>query len=147
MNISFICTGNTCRSPMACALFKSLDTKDRSVISRGLSHEGPAPVSTNAVIAMEELGIDISNHRSKQVTYEDIEKSNLILTMGYFHKDTILRINPGAKNKVFTLYEYALGINKEVADPFMQNIEVYKKTRDELKMLIEAVLKRLDEDK
>jgi len=146
MNISFICTGNTCRSPMACALFKSLDTRGRNAISRGLSHESNIPVSKNAVLAMEELGIDISAHKSKQVRYEDIEESDLILTMGRFHKDAILNMNPNAKLKVFTIYEYALGLNKEVADPFMQSVEVYKKSRDELKMLVEAVLKRLEEN-
>ena len=71
MNILFICTGNTCRSPMAEGYLNSLKLPNLEVLSRGLAAQGDH-VSKNAAIAMEEKGINLNNHISAPVTDADL---------------------------------------------------------------------------
>ncbi len=120
MKVLFVCTGNTCRSPMAEGAFNSLK---KGAISRGLmANEGEA-ASLNAIEAMKELGMDISGHKSHMLTIEDINEADLILTMTKRHKEAILWAVEDAKDKVFTLGEYAGG--EDVSDPYGGDLEEY----------------------
>ena len=65
-NVVFLCTGNTCRSPMAEGYLKSKKLKGYEIISRGLSADG-SPAANNSVNVMLEAGIDITKHISKQI--------------------------------------------------------------------------------
>ena len=71
MNIIFVCTGNTCRSPMAEGYLKSKNIEGLTVISRGVLADG-SPISQNSEISMGEIGINLSGHISKQLSIEDI---------------------------------------------------------------------------
>lgn len=119
--IIFVCTGNTCRSPMAEGYLKSKNRKDIEVLSRGLAADG-SPVSENSVAAMRELGIDISGHVSKQLTFKDIDESCIFICMSSSHAD-VLEGSGFDKMKL-----HVLGI----CDPYGQDLEAYKKCRDEI---------------
>ncbi|MBR3961706.1 MAG: low molecular weight phosphatase family protein, partial [Clostridia bacterium] len=84
MKIIFVCTGNTCRSPMAEGYLKSLNIGGLEVASRGLQAGGG--VSENSVAAMQEIGIDISAHTPRNLTREEIDGADIIVCMTATHK-------------------------------------------------------------
>ena len=86
--IIFVCTGNTCRSPMAEGYLKSKNRKDLEVLSRGLAADG-SPVSENSMLSMKELGIDISDHISKQLSFSDVDSSSIFICMSSSHADVL----------------------------------------------------------
>ena len=100
MQILFVCTGNTCRSSMAEALFKDMikkhypdKLKDIKVMSAGVAARDGDKASPNAIRAMEELGIDLAFHSATQLTAELISEADLILTMTQRHRDMVLIMN------------------------------------------------------
>ncbi len=136
MKVLFVCTGNTCRSPMAEGIYNSIS---HGAFSRGLYAEGGS-ASINAIKAMEKLGIDISHHNSTQLTKEDLENADLVLTMTKGHKGAILSVFPG-EDKVFTIGEYAGGY--DVIDPYGGSEEVYEACAEELYSYIERIVEKL----
>ena len=123
MNILFVCTGNTCRSPMAEGILKSLN-KDIDVCSRGLYVPDATAPSYGSINAMEKMDIDISSHRSKQLTYADCDDADLIITMTDSHKKTILQACESCSEKTFTLAEFA-GEEGDISDPFGRDDNAY----------------------
>ena len=128
MNILLVCTGNTCRSPMAEGYLKSLGIKDLTVKSCGLCATGES-ASENSVKVMKEIGIDISDHISRQITKEDIDLADKIICMSESHKQFLFSV---AENKLLVLGE-------GISDPFGCGIDVYKKCRDEIISAINAL--------
>ena len=132
--ILFVCTGNTCRSPMAEGLLRSQDST-LSVSSAGLFADG-SPVSAHAVSALSELGIDISGHRSRQITPAMTEEADLILTMTDAHCSMLKNAMPQAASKIFTLAQWA-GEDGSISDPFGKDQEAYNLCRDQILTLIQ----------
>ena len=103
---------------------------------------------------MQEHGIDLSGHRSKQVDFDLLDQYDLILTMTQDHKRYILNLRPDLANKVFLIKEFAYQERQEtnplnekmnkadsdVSDPFGQSVAVYHRTATELLQAIEAIL-------
>lgn len=143
MKVLFVCTGNTCRSPMAEGILREIAREkglDIEVNSKGLAvfqNSGPAE---NSIKVMEEIGIDIKNHISKMLDKETVKNFDLILTMSRSHRDMI-KIDSNNKD-VWTLKEYVHGEDLDVEDPFGGNIEIYRRTRDEIVLLIEEMIKK-----
>lgn len=136
-SILFICSGNTCRSPMCEWYFNHLIKKnnlDEKIYasSAGLLGFGDKPASNNSIAVMKELAIDISSHKSKMLTMDMLDKFDLILTMGAEHKRILLQFNPEYTDKIFTLKEFTMNDANDIdiTDPFGEDIEFYRKTRD-----------------
>ncbi|MCX7714342.1 MAG: low molecular weight protein arginine phosphatase [Clostridia bacterium] len=126
MNILFICTGNTCRSPMAEGLMRKIAQDyrlDISVESAGIFAQSGEPASRYAIEAMAEYGVDISAHKAKQVTEELLKKSDIVLTMTQSHKEMLFSI----AESVYTLNEYA-NVDGDIPDPYGGSLEEYKET-------------------
>ncbi len=148
-NILFVCTGNTCRSSMAEALFKDMLEKldeemdEIKVHSAGIYATQNLSASAHAIDVMRNRGIDLSKHKSRLLTEKMIDEADLILTMTLRHKQGILNIAPEAENKVFTLKEYVAEENEhilDIIDPFGQSVEVYEKTAEEIKQALKTVM-------
>lgn len=137
MNILFVCTGNTCRSPMAEGLFKKIAGDndfecELNIYSGGMNANEGEGANPKAVAVLEEYDVDISEHRAKNVDAQTIADADLILTMTASHKDMLLYLFGGAaEEKTFTLLEYA-GENGDIADPYGGDINVYKKCAKEI---------------
>lgn len=139
MNIYLICTGNTCRSPMAEALLRSRYINEVTVRSAGIHASNGMPISMNAKKLIEEAQLP-HTPVSKSVTIEDIEWADVILTMTESHKQAMIHSFPDVKQKTYTLKEFAgFKKDKDVQDPFGGNLTQYKQTFDELSMLMDAV--------
>ena len=132
MNILFVCTGNTCRSPMAEGYLKSKGIKGATVLSRGLACDG-SPVSLNSKKAMAEAGIDISSHISRQITADDINKADKIICLSPSHKSVLLSAGV-PENKLYILGD-------GISDPFGGSIEIYRQCRDEIFAAIDMLIK------
>lgn len=121
MNILFVCTGNTCRSPMAEGYLRAKNTQNINASSCGLFADG-SPVSQNSALAMDEIQIDISSHISKQITKADIENADRIICMSPSHKQTLESI--GVTN--------AEVLGGGIFDPYGQDLESYRLCRDQI---------------
>lgn len=138
MNILYICTGNTCRSPMAKLLTEmEADRKaqDVTVRSRGMAaHDGEA-MSVGAVKVMAEEGINATFHKAKTVTEADMAWADKIYAMTHTMAANLKRGWPEYEDKIEAFAE------KDVIDPFGASLDIYRVTRDRLKEEIENKLK------
>lgn len=147
----FICSGNTCRSPMAKGLLikhleeRNPELRDKiEVVTAGTYPHPGDTASPGAREAMEEVGIDISNHRAQPVAEEMLAAADLILTMTRAHRDYLTRIY-GEDNRIHSLYEF-LGQDGDVLDPYGGDSDTYRACRDELRQLMEMLVEKLENE-
>lgn len=146
--ILFVCTGNTCRSPIAEYLVKRVITEkdlELRAASAGLTADG-MPISENSNRVLTLNGIDVSDHTSTLLNEENLRESWLVLTMTTNHKNKILQLYPTSASKVYTLSEYA-GLDNDIADPIGKDIEYYKNTFDEINEKVKIIFEKIKEER
>ena len=146
MRLLFVCTGNTCRSPMAALLARraaeELGLGGLEFGSAGIAAQEGQPASAGARRAMETRGLSLEAHRARRLTPELAAEADLILTMTNPHAEAVRQAAPQAK--VFPLGEYT-GEPGGVADPWGGPDPVYEACARELERLAPAAVKRLAE--
>jgi L-threonylcarbamoyladenylate synthase len=145
----FVCSGNTCRSPMAEAIARSMVDPDKGedqrgekprveFVSAGVMAMHGAPASEAAVAAMRDRGIDLASHRSQPLTQSLIDRADAIFTMTSSHRDAVLELAPGASEKT-----HRLDPDRDITDPVGADEVVYKQTAE---MIEQALQRRLQEE-
>ena len=144
--IIFVCTGNSCRSPMAEGLFRKLiseklggsvedlDELGYTIESAGLLAFPGGTASENAVRVMKERGIDLRQHRTRPLTVEMIQASDHIYALSQGHLDQITQSGVGVKENVSLLTEHG------VPDPVGGDIEIYRQCADSIEDGIRKLL-------
>ena len=141
--IVFVCTANTCRSPMAAALFRhALDAQDEplhslSVSSVGISAYPGQPASANSVRALKKVGIDIGSHRSQPLTQEIVDRALAFFCMTETHLAMLhYQIEPPPQN-AFLMRQFISGVDDtQIPDPFGMELRQYEACRDSM---VEAI--------
>lgn len=138
--IVFICTGNTCRSPMAEGFFRALGGEKKTglaALSAGMYTSDGLPASGNAVTAAAELGADITSHRSRMLTPELAREAKYLVCMTGAHYDRLCELFPDCADKIFTL------LPEDISDPFGGDLATYRRSAAEIDKGVQAVIKNL----
>lgn len=149
-DILFVCTGNTCRSPMAEAITKKLwqapgkeKIKIHSAGTVALPGFKAAPLT---IRTLKERGININSHRSTPLTTKMAEEADLVLVMEQKHKKQVLYLSPSAEGKVFLLKHFALGIEEDIDDPIGGSQQNYQECVQEIEESLRGLICKLSEN-
>lgn len=137
----FVCTGNTCRSPLASAFVAAL-LAGWEVESAGLAVYESTGASAHAIAVGAEHGLDLKRHISRQLTPEMLLDADLVLAMTSGHAKSIRDSFPRYAGKVYTLKEF-LGQPGDVADPYGGGPDIYRTAARELCGLAEQLAEKL----
>lgn len=150
--ILFVCTGNTCRSPLA-EYYTKFRIKEEKLNFRtasvGFVCSGNSMALHSSTI-LDELGIEHESHLSRIIELNDIKDSWLILTMAASHKKRLIEMSPESENRVFTLSEFCgkdfCQPDCDIDDPYGLDISFYRCTFDLIKERIDCLLKKISKE-
>jgi L-threonylcarbamoyladenylate synthase len=152
-SILFVCTGNTCRSPMAEGLFRSLlsdrlkcredelPSRGFQVGSAGVAALPGAPASPNTLEVLDQAGIDLTGHASQPVTEQLVAWADLVLTMTSRHLSAVVGAFPDSSSKVQLLCPEG-----DVADPFGGDLRDYQECGEQIRLCLEYWLDQVMSD-
>lgn len=149
--IVFVCTGNICRSPMAAGLLRAKLPKHLkskvTIESAGTMGIEYSLASENAIEAMHEKGIDITDHQSLGVSDKVVKGADIIFALAEDHRHYLESNFPYVRDNVFLLRTFGRDHKKtgsvSVADPIGGSIEIYERCRDTIEREIDRILPRL----
>jgi len=149
--IVMVCTGNICRSPMAEWLLRHLlpvDLKGRvEVSSAGIGALHGHQAADHAITVMARLGIDMRNHRARQLTPNIVRQADLALAMESHHLQFILRSNIWSKPRTRLLTEFGPPTKRpDIEDPYGKPLSAYENCIAAMRPCIEGLIAWLSEE-
>ena len=147
MRILFVCSGNTCRSPLAEAITRRMiadaGRTDVEVWSAGTNAWDGSSASDGALLVAMERGLDLSEHRARQLDADIVENSDLILVMAPSHLVRVKDLSPNANVHLLGGFTSGESEGRSVQDPFGGDLTAYRDTVDELQRELAHLLDRI----
>jgi protein-tyrosine phosphatase len=141
--ILFVCTGNTCRSPMAAAIAGGMVERSNddivTVISAGIATADGMPAAPEAIETVRRMGLDLSSHRTRMFSRSLCASADVIYVMTAAHRARVLEVDPSAESKTFLLDP-----DGDVLDPIGLPLSAYEATARQMQGLITDRLKEFD---
>ncbi|MEM1208033.1 MAG: low molecular weight protein arginine phosphatase [Planctomycetota bacterium] len=144
-----VCSGNTCRSPMAEAFMRQMldeaggvhapGLEGVEVTSAGVFAGAGQPATEEASVAAAAYGAELNGHRSTPLTREAVAEADLIYTMTDAHRNAVLAMAPEAKGKT-----QRLDPRSDIADPFGGTQDVYRDTAEQIRAALSSRIKELN---
>jgi protein-tyrosine phosphatase len=147
-NLLFVCSGNTCRSPLARAITLELvDTRGWThvrVDSAGTAALPALPASANAIAVAKEHGLDLTPHRSQALTHDLLDWADLILVMSPSQLLAVVDLGGGERVALATDFLEGPGLGAAIEDPFGGDMDAYRRTCDKIREAVTGVLDKLE---
>jgi protein-tyrosine-phosphatase len=140
-SILFVCTANICRSPIAMGMLRNMLEErhiegDWQVDSAGTwGLEGDPPAAGSRAV-MENVGIDISDHKARRVDYDLLKSYDLILTMELGHKEALCMEFTEFAERIYMLSEMA-GDKSDIKDPYGGPYSGYEQAAEDIQLYLE----------
>ncbi len=147
-NLLFVCTGNTCRSPMAAAVARDAVARRGwrhvAVQSAVLSALTGSPAAENAVRVAGERGLDLTGHGAQPLTPELVDWADLVLGMSPSHLIGIADMGGAEKAALLTDFVDGPGLGRAIEDPIGGDADTYRRTLAQVTEAVEGILERLE---
>lgn len=145
--ILFVCSGNTCRSPLAEAIARNVLAArlgfEVEIASAGTSAIDGAPASRHSMEVAGQHGLDLSGHRSRPLSTDLVRNADLIVTMGVRHREVVGEIDPDSLESTFLLTNFSDRHHGDIPDPIGGGRDIYEQTYLVIRDCIETMTPRL----
>lgn len=139
LKLLFVCTGNTCRSPMAEGLAREMFGDLAQISSAGMAAWEGEEISAHALEILKEQNVDLNKHRARRITEELIADVDWVITMTLAQEEGLKHLFPQHAPKICRLGHWG-DHKKDIRDPWMGSLDIYRQTAREIKELL-SVLK------
>jgi protein-tyrosine-phosphatase len=144
LKLLFVCTGNTCRSPMAEGLARELFGDEIQVKSAGLEAWEGEKASTQALEVFRERNLNLSHHRSRRINSELLSEADWVIPMTQAQEDNLKQRFPQYSSKICCLGGWG-DRRRDIRDPWMGSVSEYRQTLLEIEELLYLLKERLKE--